>query len=291
MSRNAIAQILLAASISFTACGGSSKSSDNTTTPSAQNEQQSPVPGEAVPSEGTAGTTPANESTPTAVGDPSTGAAPSSERQPVSGTTNDTTGIGTPGSTAGTAPSTTGTPATPSDPSAKPADLSGTASGDTAGATGGALTEPAIFGALSAANQHEIEVSRLALEKSKNKDVKKFAKMMVDHHTKMQAEGDKTAKKLAITPEDNADVKALKDESQAAVEKLRGLEGKEFDRAWATQLVQDHEKVLTLIDNQILPAASSNDQIQTLVKGARPKVEAHLAQARKLETKLGGSSM
>jgi putative membrane protein len=296
MSRIAIAQILLAASISFTACGGGSKSSDSTTTPTAQAEQ-APAPGGGTPSLSTAETgtnAPPDMNTP-ATADPS-GATPS-DRQPVSGTTTDKTGVGVEGGTTGTSPSGTASP--PNSPGTAPPEttgagtMSGTSgtsgtSGDTA-ATGGALTEPAIFGALSAANAHEIEISQLALEKSKNKDVKKFAKMMVDHHTKMQAEGDKAAGKLSITPEDTADVKTLKDDSRTALERLRGLDGKEFDSAWADQMVQDHEKVLTMIDNQILPAASANDDIQKLVKGARPKIESHLAQARKLSTKLGGS--
>lgn len=335
MSRNAFATILLAASISFTACGGGSKSSDSTTTPSAQNEQ-APVPGAAVPSEttaGTTGTTTDSQAVPGVTTGDTTGTGMTGDRQPVSGTTSDTTGMGTSGSTSGTAgttgtsgsmsgttsgtgdtsgsatsPNTTGqgstsvrppggtmgsTSGTTSDSSGTTSGTSGSMGSDTAGSAAGAsgaMTEAGIFAALDAVNQHEIDAGQLALNKAKNKDVKKLARTIVDDHKKLQASVDKLANKINVTPEATSDVTAMKDDARTQMEKLQGLDGAEFDREFVDQMVQGHEKALTMIDNQMMPASSSNDQIQSTLKTARSKIESHLDKARKLQAKLGGAS-
>lgn len=188
------------------------------------------------------------------------------ERQPVAGETTEhgDMGHGDTGSMAKPAPEPQ---AAPTAPAAEP------------------MAEPNIFAMLTAANEHEIAVSRLALEKSNNAEVKKLAKMMVKDHQNMLEKGQSTAKKLKIEPADNADVTALRDESKTAMTRLQALEGEEFDRAFMEQMVTDHEKVLAAIDGKLMPAAQ-DEKVKALLTSARPKVEMHLDHARKARDKM-----
>jgi putative membrane protein len=147
------------------------------------------------------------------------------------------------------------------------------------------MTDPNVFAMLTAANEHEIAVSKLALEKSKNKDVKKVAQMMIKDHTAMLEKGGSVAKKANVSPADNDDVTALRDESKMALEKLQGLDGDAFDAAFMDQMVMDHEKVLSAIDGKLMPAAQMAET-KTLLEGARPKVAAHLEHVKKVQEKL-----
>jgi len=61
-------------------------------------------------------------------------------------------------------------------------------------------SDPQIVGVVSAANQIDINTSKLALKKTKNDQVKQFAQQMVDDHTKLQQSVDDLAKKLNVKP-------------------------------------------------------------------------------------------
>jgi hypothetical protein len=50
--------------------------------------------------------------------------------------------------------------------------------------------------------------------------------------------------------------------------------------------VQDHQKLLGLIDSEIKPAATSNDQLTKALDSDRAKIEKHLAHAQKLQAKM-----
>jgi putative membrane protein len=267
MLRQKTVTFLLATSVAVaSACGGGSKSSDTETMPVASSPE-APIgtTHETVHSE--TGTEPGLE----------TGAMPDEGRQNVSGTTTGM-GVGTGGQ-----PGTT--PESGSDPAMGGTQVGGTGTGLGAD-TQAALGAPAIFAMLGAANEHEIATAKLAAEKSKNASVKKYAKSVVDHHTQMQKNADKLAGKISVSPEPNADVESLRSESSAALERLRALEGAEFDRAFIDQMVQDHEKVLSLIDERMKPAATDQPDLVSMLDKDRTKIQSHLDEARKLQTRL-----
>jgi putative membrane protein len=247
MLRLTTVSFLLAGGLLCAACGGGSKSTDTTTTPVASTAEE-PVGSthETVPSE--------------------TGTE--AERQDVAGTTE---GTGTEmGTGSGRIETGTGTTGTETGMTAEPQ----------------ALAPPNVLAMLAAASEHEIAASRLALEKSKNAGVKKFARMMVDQHGQMLAGGEKLATKMSISPEPNDKVESLRSDSQAALERLRGLEGAELDRAYIDLMVEDHEKVLSLIDDEIKPVATGEPDLLAMIEKDRPKIEKHLGEAKKLQTRL-----
>ncbi len=122
----------------------------------------------------------------------------------------------------------------------------------------------------------EIQLGRLAAQKSSNAAVKQFAAMMVKDHTaaaaklKAVAHDDKIALPKAPTPE-----------QRAVGEKLAGKSGGDFDTAYAAQMVKDHERAVALFQE----ASESPDldpNLRTFAAKTLPTLEHHLAEAKKL---------
>jgi putative membrane protein len=82
-----------------------------------------------------------------------------------------------------------------------------------------------------AANQVDIDAGKLALSKSKNDEVKKFAQTMVTDHTGAIKAASDLVTKLKVTPQENDTSKALVKGGQEARAKLSRLEGAAFDKA------------------------------------------------------------
>lgn len=151
-----------------------------------------------------------------------------------------------------------------------------------------ALTDGQIAAVLDAANDKEIEESKVALTRSKNAEVKAFAKMMVDHHTEAKKKGAKLA--AAAPPSESEVSKKLKADTTTAIDSLKATADADFDRAYLDLMLADHKAVLDLVDNKILPAAKAAE-LKTLVeKDLRPTVDGHLTKATALHVKLAAKT-
>ncbi|TIU60703.1 MAG: DUF4142 domain-containing protein, partial [Mesorhizobium sp.] len=87
----------------------------------------------------------------------------------------------------------------------------------------------------------DIEAAKLAIEKSKTKEVVDFANDMARDHEAVNKQALDLVKKLNVTPEDNATSQAL---AKAAAEergKLAKLDGAAFDKAYVENEVAYHK--------------------------------------------------
>ena len=142
-------------------------------------------------------------------------------------------------------------------------------------------TTPASFTTdATTAGMAEVRLSRLAMHKSTNPTIKKFAEMMLKDHSaagaklKSIAQADKIAVPTAPTPEQQAVAKELGEKS-----------GPAFDSAYAAQMVKDHEKAVALFS----AASDDADMTQNLRSFAAktlPTLEHHLDEAKKLNDAL-----
>lgn len=135
------------------------------------------------------------------------------------------------------------------------------------------------------ANTIDIEAGKLAQSKSKNSEVKAFAKQMVTDHSAVNKQATDLAKKLGVTPKDNATSKSLQESAKATMEKLKGLKGAEFDKAYVDNEVAYHQAVAAAIDNTLIPSAK-NEELKALIVKVRPAFGAHLEHAQQIQSKL-----
>ena len=137
-----------------------------------------------------------------------------------------------------------------------------------------------------AANQVDINAGELAKAKASNKEVKAFAQRMITDHTGVNKSAVELVTKLKVKPEENETSKSLKSGGADTIKRLKGLKGKEFDKAYVDNEVTYHQTVLDALDNTLIPNAS-NDELKALLVKVRPAFVAHLEHAKQIQASLG----
>jgi putative membrane protein len=92
----------------------------------------------------------------------------------------------------------------------------------------------------------EVELGRMALDRAVNPDVKKFAQMMVDDHTKGNEE------LTSIATQYNIPVPSAPDDKHNDLrDKLAKYQGADFDREYINAMVDDHKDVLDKLGSRV----------------------------------------
>ena len=146
-------------------------------------------------------------------------------------------------------------------------------------------TDPQIAAIVVTANQVDIDAGQLARDKSSNKEVQDFARLMVTDHTGVNKSASELVQKLKVTPEDNPTAQSLKKGGDENVAKLKGLSGKAFDKAYVDHEVAYHQAVIDALDKTLIPNAK-NEELKALMVKVRPAFVAHLAHAKHLQAEL-----
>lgn len=127
------------------------------------------------------------------------------------------------------------------------------------------------------ANKGEVDLSSLALSKSKTQNVREFALMMAADHSAALNELVQIATSKAL-PIDTA----ATTEQADIKKKLSGLSGKQFDKEYMAVMVKDHEKARDLFQ---LEATSGGDtEIKAYAQKYLEGITKHLQHAREMDT-------
>ena len=136
------------------------------------------------------------------------------------------------------------------------------------------------------AGEIDIKAAKLALQKSKNKEVRDFAENMVRDHAAVNDQALALVKKLNVTPQDNDTSRALLKQAEAKRAELEKLSGANFDKAYADNEVAYHKAVDHALETVLIPDATNaelNDLLTTGLKifqGHEQHAE-HVAQSLK----------
>ena len=147
------------------------------------------------------------------------------------------------------------------------------------------LDDPTIVAIFDAANSWDIETSQVALKKSRNKEVRRFASMMVRDHKAVRQLGRDLARKLHVKPTPPGKDFALYIDHVAAMKSLRTTRGKAFDSAYIDHEVSYHQAVIDAVTTQLLPA-TKNAELKALEEKVAPNFVAHLAAAKDVQKSL-----
>ena len=148
-----------------------------------------------------------------------------------------------------------------------------------------ALTDPQIAMIAVTADTVDIDAGKLAAEKSTNPKVKEFAQMMVRDHTSVNKKATDLAKKLNVTPEESETSRTLKSNGDKSLEKLRGMSGAEFDKAYVDNEVAYHEAVIKTVTTTLIPN-TKNAELKKLLESAGPIFSSHLTHAKQVQSSL-----
>ena len=127
-------------------------------------------------------------------------------------------------------------------------------------------------------DMYEIEAAKIAAKRSTNAEVKKFAKMMIDAHTKSTAalKAAITASGVAITPP-----AMLPADLQDKIDDLNKASDKDFDKTYADDQVDVHQAALNLL--QRYAQDGDVDAIKAFAAATAPTVQEHLNTAEGLK--------
>jgi putative membrane protein len=129
---------------------------------------------------------------------------------------------------------------------------------------------------LAQGNMAEVDAGKMALEKSQNAEIKKFAQQMVDDHGKALGEVQALAQAKNVTLPDGAGAMA-----KTKATALKALSGNLFDKEYAKRAgVGDHESTLKLL--QKIQKDGKDGDLKALAAKMQPTVEHHLGMAKQL---------
>jgi len=129
---------------------------------------------------------------------------------------------------------------------------------------------------IAAANIAEVETGKLAAEKTKSAEIKKFAQMMVEDHTKGLSDTKALAKMKGVDLPDGPDVN-----HKAVLVEFKALQGETFDKQYVKQAgVGDHEATEKLLKKT--QAEAKDAELKALATKMLPVVQGHLQHAQRL---------
>lgn len=120
----------------------------------------------------------------------------------------------------------------------------------------------------------EVQLGKLAQDKSMNDQVRSFGDMLVMDHSANNEKAGALASNLGITAPTEPS------EAQTAMyDRLSKLSGSAFDRQFAKEMVDDHRKDIRQFNKE---AKSSNEQVAGFAKDTLPTLHKHLDAAESL---------
>jgi putative membrane protein len=135
------------------------------------------------------------------------------------------------------------------------------------------------------AGQIDVGAAKVALQKSKNKEVRAFAQDMVRDHAAVNKQALALVKKLHVTPEDNPTSKSLSDQAKSTLASLKKLSGPAFDKAYADNEVEYHKTVNGALKDTLIPSAS-NPELKDLLQTGLKIFEGHQQHAEQVAKSL-----
>ncbi len=126
----------------------------------------------------------------------------------------------------------------------------------------------------------EVNLGKIAAQKSSNPAVQQFGQRMVTDHSKAGDQIKDIASKNGATLPDQ-----ITATEQKEVDRLNGLSGEEFDKEYVALMVHDHKKVLK--EFQHAAKNTDNADLKQFAANTTPTIQEHLNMAEDLQKQLG----
>jgi len=139
------------------------------------------------------------------------------------------------------------------------------------------VTEAAIGG------MAEVELGRRAAQQGTSDAVKQFGQRMADDHSKANAELMTIASSKGITLPTDVDAK-----HRAMIGKLARMTGPAFDKAYAKEMVSDHNKDVSAFQKQ--SANGGDPDVKAFAAKTLPTLQEHQRMANDMNSALNGGS-
>jgi putative membrane protein len=178
-------------------------------------------------------------------------------------------------------PAAPGTPSTPPTP-ASPGRTVTPGQADTKADTKGRSADASFIMEAAMGGMTEVELGKLATEKATNPKVKMFGQRMVDDHGKAGDELKTLAASKQISVPASLDAK-----HKSMHDKLAGLSGADFDRAYVKDMVADHKKDVEAFNQEA--TKGKDPDVKAWAAKTLPTLREHLRMIQEIDGDLGKS--
>jgi putative membrane protein len=168
------------------------------------------------------------------------------------------------------------------EPVNKAQDATGAAVGTMSAATLGSHDTGAFVSNAAQSDMYEIQAGQVALQKSKNPDVKAFAKQMIKDHTALTKAMTPLIKAAGQTPPADLDQRR-----KGFLDNLKAADAGSFDKTYIDQQVAAHDEALTLMQGYAKDGSDAG--LKAGAAKAVPTVQMHSDMAKKLQAKISGA--
>jgi putative membrane protein len=128
----------------------------------------------------------------------------------------------------------------------------------------------------------EVQMGRLALEKSTDEQVRHFALQMTEDHGKMLDEWKQAVAPLNIPVPEQPSKDAMK-----TMDKMKGLSGDAFDQAYIKEMVKAHKEDDKAFKQEA--RTTTNAQLREMATQDAAMIESHLQQIEQIAQSKKGS--
>ena len=132
----------------------------------------------------------------------------------------------------------------------------------------------------SQGNVAEVELGKLALQKTHNPSVRAFAQKMIRDHETLAEKMKPFVESAGLTPSTS-----LNGEHQALYDKLNGLSGAEFDREYVTAMDKDHHQDLAQFRSEL--SSTQDPKLKAAVGSGEKVIAEHTRMIDNLSRKMG----
>ncbi|WP_161947669.1 DUF4142 domain-containing protein [Rufibacter ruber] len=141
------------------------------------------------------------------------------------------------------------------------------------------MTEGEFLNEAASSSMMQIQLAKLVQQRSAKPEVRQFAEMMMDHHTKAALEVHSIASGMNMTPP-----AVLMPAHQKAVDKLSKLSGKELDEEYMEFMEDLHEYDIAKFE--VASNKAPTVSVKAFAVRTLPILRVHLDSADKLESKI-----
>ncbi|HBR97757.1 MAG TPA: hypothetical protein DD979_10320 [Gammaproteobacteria bacterium] len=160
----------------------------------------------------------------------------------------------------------------------------------TAGGVGpvsaGELDDGAIIAIYNQVNTFDIETAGLGIAKGSSPQVVSLAEMVQRDHTQVRQMAAELANSLKVARTLPASRAAATAEHAKVLQRLSGLDGAAFDKAYLEHDIAFHTAAIQAVKEVLIPASQS-DALRDLMTKILPGFEHHLAETQKAAKALG----
>jgi putative membrane protein len=147
------------------------------------------------------------------------------------------------------------------------------------------LTNEQILQIARTANAEQIRQAELAHQRAKDRRVQKLAATLIRDRRVEENKGDAVARNGSLIGEPSPQSVKLEEDADRANTALRAQEGAEFDKSYVDAQVSEHQALLDMLTQTLIPSSTSSD-LTGYLRDLKASDESELALARALRAEL-----